>query len=271
MPFLFTACWRLGAGKMKLMKQGDNDLSGFFRIMEDVGISYDTKICQYLDIKYLLGIVKNKKYYVKRKKKFPDNREKDFPLFQKFPIRPANDEEKKMVIRSAQQEGELYNSIKRYQELSELLTSCWSIRTSENILMWDRGDSSRACIQSSIGDFVSSFDSRIGFYIWCGKILYDHFSKEMNAEHKIWFKEPCYSDEREIRFYFSTHFDKVVPDSPNEDNKEGVYLKINPQTMIRQIILSPYVDKECASTLRETFSNQYNIQTTFSGLELSRK
>ena len=56
----------------------------YFHIMEGVGINSETTICQYLDLEYLMKILNEDAYYVKRKKFFDDDREKDYPNYLHF-------------------------------------------------------------------------------------------------------------------------------------------------------------------------------------------
>ncbi len=252
----------------KRMSQEVNDTQGFFHMMKDVGIGYDTEICQYLNVEYLIGILKNNSYYVKRKESFKDKREKEFPLFMQFPLSPSNEEDKRLLVQSEQQKEEWYRDNKEYEELSHLLTACWTVRTNENILMWDRGNPCKACIQSTIGDFVSSFDSNMAFTIWCGRILYSLFSMATQPSQKLWIKEPFFSDEDEVRFYFSANFDKIEPDVPSNNDLDGISLKVNPIKMIHHITLSPYINYECAKILKAYFSKEYQISTSFSRIDL---
>ena len=189
----------------------------YFHIMEGVGINSETTICQYLDLEYLMKILNEDAYYVKRKKFFDDDREKDYPNYLHFVPVPIDPEYRiNHAADIAKQQEELNESNKQYKKQSYVLTSCWTVRTMENILMWDRGNKTRACIHSTIGDFVGSFERDLKFKIWCGRMFYEPFSKVVKFENKIWVKEPYFADEDEVRFYFSVSDDKVEPDTPKE-------------------------------------------------------
>ena len=277
MPFLIvlTARWRLGAEKrLSIVPQKKENEIRYFHIMEGVGINSETKICQYLDLEYLMKILNEEAYYVKRKKFFVDDREKDFPELLRFGLEPMDPEYRKdHAAEIAKRQVEWAKSVSQYKKQSYLLTSCWTVRTMENILMWDRGDKSRACIVSTIGDFVGSFEKDINYEIWCGRMFYEPFSKVIKFENKIWVKEPYFADENEIRFYFSSSFEKVEPDTPKEKEcpKKGVSLKVTPKQMMREIVLSPYLDKKCAETLSKSITNKYQINARPSLLDLSNK
>lgn len=250
----------------------EDNTKRFFHIMEDVGINRETKICQYLDLEYLMKILITDRYYVKRKKFFVDNREEEFPLFLRFALAPVYPEDRQEQEASfARQQKELSENINQYCEQSNVLTSCWTIRTMENVLMWDRGNKLKACIHSTIGDFVDSFDKSIEFNIWCGRIFYEAFSKVMLSKNKIWVKEPYFSDEEELRFYFSAEYDEIKPDVSNRCPEKGLSLKVNPKNMMKEIVLSPYIDRQCANDLMKHIGEKYGITTSVSAIDLSNK
>lgn len=250
------------------MPQDETSQIRFYRIMEDVGINSETKICQYLDLEYLLKILETNTYYVKRKKFFVDKREKNFPLYLSFAIAPVDPIYiKEHADDIARQQEKLNENIRRYQEQSNVLTSCWTVRTMENILMWDRGSKRRARIETTIGEFMGAFES-IDFTIWCGKMFYESFSKVMLSQNKIWVKEPYFSDEEEVRFYFSSSSDEVKPDIVTEGTEKGVFLKIDPKRMMRKIVLSPNINRKCANALSKAIKDKYGIEARPSSIEI---
>lgn len=254
-------------------QENENEIR-YFHIMEGVGINSETKICQCLDLKYLMKILNEESYYVKRKKFFVDDREKDFPELLRFGLEPMDPKYRKdHAAEIAKRQVEWAKSVSQYKKQSYLLTSCWTVRTMENILMWDRGAKSRACIVSTIGDFVGSFEKDINYEIWCGRMFYEPFSKVIKFENKIWVKEPYFADENEIRFYFSSSFEKVEADTPKEKEcpEKGVSLKVTPKQMMREIVLSPYLDKKCAESLSKAITDKYHINARLSFLDLSNK
>lgn len=256
------------------MPQKNENEIRYFHIMEGVGINSETMICQYLDLEYLMKILNEESYYVKRKKFFVDDREKDFPELLRFGLEPMDPEYRKdHAAEIAKRQVEWAKSVSQYKKQSYLLTSCWTVRTMENILMWDRGDKSRACIVSTIGDFVGSFEKDINYEIWCGRMFYEPFSKVIKFENKIWVKEPYFADENEIRFYFSSSFEKVEPDTTKDGEcpEKGVSLKVTPKQMMREIVLSPYLDKKCAESLSKAITDKYQINARPSLLDLSNK
>ena len=244
-----------------IMEQGNNIV---YKIMQDVGISSYTEICQYMNLDYLIALLSKKKYYINRKKKFVDKREKIIP-FKSCCILTRYDKEftPKQEI---EQENIIEATHKYEKESLLLLTSCWTERITENIMMWDRdGEHHKVCIKSTIGDFVEAF-GQMDYFIWCGKILYEHMQPSIINDDVIWYKEPYFSDEREIRFYFSKDFNKIMPDNTKDDHVE---LSVNIQCLIKEIILSPYIKKETAEEIKQLFQTQYGIKTNLSKISIA--
>lgn len=253
----------------KCIKAMDNTTQSsiLFRLMQDVGLGTDTEICQYMYLGHLISLLEKKKYYVKRKKEFPDMREKEIPhrfLFTEFTI-PNGKLSAEQVDRSKRKSESIHN----FEKVSSaLLTSCWTERITENILMWERGkdeDKPRVCIKSCIGDFVKAFEA-MDFTIWCGKMLYEPFYPVLMSDDIIWYKEPYFSDEREIRFYFSKDFDRVAPDDGIDNH---IDLPVDIQTLIHEIILSPDATKQDKENVLRLIE-PYNITVTSSKIETNQ-
>lgn len=233
--------------------------------MQDVGLGTDTEICQYMYLEHLEKLLETGYYYVRRKGKFSDKREKELPRrlhFTEFTI-PVGKPSSEQQDRSKRKN----ESIHKFEKVSSLLiTSCWTERITENVLMWERGKNKpKACIKSRIGDFVKAFGN-MGFTIWCGKMLYEPIYPVLMSDDIIWYKEPYFSDEREIRFYFSKKLDSVVPDDGTNDH---VRLLVNIQTLIHEITLSPNAtiqEKENVQRL----TKPYNITVKSSKIETNQ-
>ena len=234
-----------------------------FHIMQDVGLGNDTEICQYMALDYLKAILKTDKYFVKRKKLFIDKREKTIPLRLQFELTPYD---RRLSPEQIKRMDERNKAIQHFEtKSSSLLTSCWTERITENALLWDRdGERHKACIKTNVGDFVAAFGNT-KFEIWCGKMIYEPIHPILISEDIIWYKEPYFSDEREIRFYFSTDFSKIVSD---EENNDGVFLEVKKELLIHEIILSPYINKNAAEELKQSITEKYGIKTSISKIEI---
>ena len=245
-----------------------NNENGFrvFRLMRDVGLGNDTEICQYMDLKYLKSLLDTGNYFVKRKKLFVDRRERTIPFRLQFELTPAGSKLTPEQMIRMDERNRVVNYIEK--ESSLMLTSCWTERITENALMWDRGkERKKVCIKTKIGNFVEAFED-LKFTIWCGKIFYDSINPFLISTDIIWYKEPFFSDEREIRFYFSADFSKIMPDISCNDNKEGVFLPIKKDLLIQEIVLSPYIKKKEAEDIKNTITRTHGIKTTLSKIKL---
>lgn len=248
---------------MKETRQVNESGVRMFHIMQDVGLANDTEICQYLALDYLKAILKTDEYYVKRKRFFVDKREKTVPFRIRFELTPYGQLLTPEQIRRMDERNKTIQYFEK--ESSSLLTSCWTERTTENALMWDRdGERHKVCIKTTVGDFVAAFGNT-KFEIWCGKVIYEPINPVLMSEDIIWYKEPYFSDEREVRFYFSTEFGKIVSD---KENNEGVPFEVNKKLLIHEIVLSPYINKNAAEELEQSISKTYGIKTTISKIEV---
>lgn len=244
-----------------------NENESFFKMMQDVGISAETEICQYMRLDYLQSLLETSEYHVKRRNVFVDKREKALPNRLRFIPTPCESTGLSSSQRKLQ--DSLTSSIGYYEkEFAQLLTSCWTERISENALMWDRdGEKHKACIVSTIGNFVAALGNT-DFTIWCGKMIYEPLYPVLLSEDIVWYKEPYYSDEKEIRFYFSSDYNKVKPDNSKIDHMQ---LKVNLKDLIHKIILSPYIDKHEANEIKHNIESIYRISTTLSAIEINEK
>ena len=242
-----------------------NDNCTTIRLMQDVGLGMDTPICQYMNLDYLIALLKTEEYYVNRKKVFRDKKEETLShelVFSEFTIYNRQLSPKQIERSKKRQE-----SVHRFEKVSSsLLTSCWTERVSENALMWDRdGEKNKACIKSTIGSFVSSIHETY-FTIWCGKMIYEPIFPVLMSDDVIWYKQPYFSDEREIRFYFSKEMHSIIPDDDTSNHRR---FRVDRKTLIQEIVLSPYIEKTTAQILKECFEKKYNILTTISKIEIS--
>lgn len=235
------------------------------RIMQDVGLGTDTEICQYMRMDHLKKLLTNKEYFVNRKEKFIDKREQSIPFKLHFteisPVGSNLSPEQKKRCNERTKTIQYFNN-----ESLLLLTSCWTERITENALMWDRNSEIRkACIKSRIGNFFRAFGN-INYTIWCGKMLYEPIYPVLMSEDIIWYKEPYFSDEREIRFYFSKEFSRIVPDKVPGDSEK---FPVDIETLIHEIVFSPYAEEKDKDEIKGIISSQgYKIKTTSSNIKI---
>lgn len=221
--------------------------------------AYNTPICQYMRLDYLFRLLETQKYYVNRKRLFWDNREKDYPEKLKYTVEyyPGDG----IKTPPLNNKDELSNNIRLYKEKSYLLTSCWTLNMTENVLMWERGTDFKACIRSTIGQFIGAFRN-LELYIWCGDIEYKTFNQINTWEDKLWYKQPFFIGEDEFRFYFSKKLDAIEVD--DHDPCKPCLFDINPNDMINEIVLDPRIDRVAATKFKDTIQQKYGIYTMLS-------
>ena len=237
-----------------------------YLLMQDVGLGNDTPICQYMELEHLKTLLNSSNYFVNRKCRFSDMREKSFPFKLQFAITPAKCD--RPTIPQPDRQIEITEAAKRFRDSANLLTSCWTERITENVLWWERYKEDAACIISNIWCFTSSFKNIGNYTIWCGKMLYEPIQPVLLSDDIIWYKEPYFSDEREVRFYFSKSFAKVSAGDNVESDHEDFEVDLG--TLIQGIVLSPKVEKETMQEIEDMVNRLgLNVHVKPSKIELS--
>ena len=233
------------------------------RLMQDVGLTNETPISQYMDLDYFIKMMEAGRYYVKKKKMFKDKLEKDYPNNLKFCLHPVGGD--LPLPEQPNIQAILTENINTHKRLSNLLTSCWTMGENSNILMW-QSFTSRLGVQicSTIGDFAGSFINE-DYYIWCGKVQYESPQHMDSPIYKIWEKQCHFSDEREVRFIFSKSLEII---EIGKMNSNGVYLPVYPERMIHKVILSPFIDKGAAPMMASMLHKKYSISVDILNVEM---
>ena len=222
----------------------------------------NTPISQYMRLDYLFRLLETQNYFVNRKRFFLDNREKDYPENLKYAIEYYPGDGLKTLPSKLQKT--LSHNIRLYKDKNALLTSCWTLNQEEDVLMWERGTDIKACIKSTIGDFISSFEN-LNLYIWCGDIEYKSFDQIKSWEEKLWYKQPYFQAEEEFRFYFSKSLETLELDDC--DPCKPYSFDVNPKEMIKEIVLDPNIDKVAATAYKEMIQQKYGIITKLSRID----
>ena len=225
--------------------------------MSDVGITKETIIYHYMEIKYLCGMLDNGTFHISRKCYFKDKYEKELLTKKKwFAFSLIGDnvhQQNTNVIQESINKRRMQFKIQ-----SSLLTSCWSLGPRENSLMWENYATvaNGICIKTTIGKFAESLcvDS---YELLCGKIQYMSREQTTNIKDAEWMKNPEYLGENEIRFYFKEIHQLPFP---IHDKKDAVYVGIDYRTLIDKIILSPGMPKDEKQRWREYLSKAYMIK-----------
>lgn len=222
-------------------------------------VDMDMPICKYMDLDYFICMMEKCKFYIRIKKEFEDKRESRLPLKRLFmPFEAHKTPTQDELEECAKKEKE---RVLTYQEISKWPTSCWTMKTYENYLMWKAYTSNcGVCIKTTVRKFINAVDYS-HFDLICAKVLYDGF--DFVGKNDIVSKDRYYEDERELRFYFE-------PLEALSENTNFIELPIAPAEMIDSVILSPRIHPVCARKIADFLSEKYTIKTSLSQIELSR-
>ena len=221
----------------------------------------DIQIRRYMDLDKLIVLLETNKLVAKRRKEYTDEHESLPPLMYTFAVTPCG-EHPQMSVKE-----KIFTQAKRYSEIRELPTSCWTKNNHESYLMWKSYASNMGvCIQSSshrlIQSLTNSEDIKVNDYdIYCGSMNYYQAVKVPMREEWMFWKDREFSDEKEFRFYFE--FNK-------DDNKDDSIklIPINPSILIEKVILSPFIDINARHKLASILQREYGINVEPSKIKI---
>lgn len=159
------------------------------------------------------------------------------------------------LISKKEQEQSAYLHNKLQNAINTMYTSCWTLETQENYLMWKSYTPNEGGIriESTINDFVNSINEN-KFDIYIGKIKYSNCKLKKDIQDTLFFKQNYYKNEQEIRFYFkSKTLDKDKFDLP-----PILYLKVNPEKLIKKIITSPFIKRGNSVKIINELTSKYS-------------
>lgn len=132
-----------------------------------------------------------------------------------------------------------------------LHTSCWSQNTREDVLMWKAYNASIR-IKTSIKKILDAINTDYVDMVFCNAIEYKSEQPLYNVVDAMFCKNKAYHNENEFRFYF--------------DGVKDNYCIINPQGLIDNVMVSPFISRE-AKLLLEYVSNEFpNLNITESSI-----
>lgn len=229
-----------------------------FIIMEEV--DNNLTIYQYMDLDFLLRLLKKQEYYVKTKKYFSDKHECRLPIKSLFRIAPVGENDNDI---KDQTPNDYLIKSRQFHESGNLLTACWTEHNGENMLMWKNFTSKLGvCIKSTIAKFIASF-KKDDFVICCGRMFYEGIKYHNDNLERLFIKDKAFKGEEEIRFYF------IPSDKIDTSKMKGLSIAVDPEDMIDEIILSPYIDKIAANELKEFIAREYKVKVNQSKIELN--
>lgn len=229
-----------------------------FIIMD--GVDENLTIYQYMDLDYLLHLLKKQEYYVKPKKYFSDKHECRLPIKSLFRIAPVGENDNDI---KDQTPNDYLIKSRQFHESGNLLTACWTEHNGENVLMWKNFTSKLGvCIKSTIANFIASF-KKDDFVICCGRMFYEGIKYHNDNIERLFIKDKAFKGEEEIRFYF------IPSDKIDTSKMKGLSIDVDPKVMINEIILSPYIDKIAANELKAYLKGEYDVKVKQSQIELN--
>ena len=234
-----------------------NDLSiNDYRLINGIYVHKDIDderlnmpIFRYMPFEYLLSLIKENRLYIANRSSFTDLTEQGNILNLKF-------ESTMLVVnRNKKMEKKMSDRIKERRESAyNVCASCWTKDTytygNESFLMWKCYSGSKICcrIETTIGDLINSISTKgITEDIVLSEMNYVDFQQNKymgNIQHYLFEKPLAYTGEQEVRLYVMS-------------NDEKIYLEINPFTMIRKILISPFIDNDFSKILIKYLKSEF--------------
>lgn len=210
----------------------------------------DREICQYMRLDYLIQLLETRKYYVSRRRVFPDLNESYQNKEMNFPMNVAHGDDS-------------YSQKDRpipYVDIIHCPTSCWTLKTSESYLMWKSyATEIGVCIKSTVHNLIASLELDLAIdgkdTVVCGSMLYENICPTYNEEKQLFSKDIVYSDENEFRFYF------YLSDDNTKRTTNFCLIPVDPNVMIDKIILSPFICKDASEKIARMIKCSYGIDS----------
>ena len=212
----------------------------------------DRVICQYMRLDYLLQLLETRKLYAKRRRENDDANEEYYKKYLEFGFSIAGN--------SVMPQIEKPDRNLTYKDIVDCPISCWTKTERESYLMWKSyAGETGVRIKSSIHNLIASLQLDLekdgADKLYCGFMHYCENLLPSNDEEKQMFsKDEVYKDEDEIRFYF------ILSDDSNRKNTTHRLIPIDPNVMIDEIRLSPFLCKEAADKLARMIKCSYGFE-----------
>lgn len=233
----------------------------FYRICDGSG---DRPICQYMRLDYLLQLLETGKYFLRRRRNFIDSGERHIKY--KFDLGiTAIDEGIPLPSRESKRTRE---NVISYTDIVNCPTSCWTKADHESFLMWKSYASEiGVCVKTTVYKVISSLLIDLGKKpnenrLLCGTMNYYKEKNLIAEERQLFGKNLVYADEDEFRFYFHLVFD-------TDKKTEGVYVPVDTNLMINEVLLSPFICKDTAESLAEMIQRHYKIDANPSRIDIN--
>lgn len=212
----------------------------------------DKVICQYMRLDYLIQLLETNKLYAKRRRENNDANEGYYKQYLEFGISIADN--------NGESHSESQKRNLTYKDIVDCPISCWTKTERESYLMWKSyAGEIGVRIKSSIHNLIASLQLDLekdgNDKIYCGSMNYCQNLLPSNDEEKQFFsKDDVYTEEDEFRFYF------ILSDDSNRKSTTHRLIPIDPNVMIDEILLSPFLCKEAANKLIRMIKCSYGFE-----------
>lgn len=211
---------------------------------------------------YLIQLLETRRYYVKRRRTFEDANEsyKNYKLSFAFST----------VGRNCAQQPKTEERLIPYTDIIHCPTACWSKHNRESYLMWKSyATEIGACIKTTVHHFIASLQIDIDPVgsknkVICGSMNYDYFKPSTIEDKQLFDKDIVYADENEFRFYFLLASDS----EKKKDDNNVIYVPVDTDVMIDEILLSPFICKDAACKIARMIKCSYDINAKVSNIKL---
>lgn len=205
------------------------------------------KIYRYIDLLTFLQISGQHRFYVSRKKEFPDLFEKGYAISSKylmFHFAPVGE-------KNLEQYKDIWDKNDKNKSLIETVpVSCWTLKEDEDYYAWKANNKVPITIriETTVGDLLKAFDTKTK--IFAGKVIYKDSARGSPDYMSLYSKRKSYQCEEEYRFCFpEKSTDK------KENTTSGIYISLKSTDWIKSINISTLGDYELANAFCSFIKN----------------
>ena len=222
-------------------------------------VDIDTPICRYMSYQHLLKMLDERQFFVAIRNTFDDVNECNLPITDMHIFYDAHANISPEQLKS--DSDRLDKQRERQQEMGNLPTSCWTLRSTESYLMWKAyANKDGVCIRSTIRKLINCLDYD-GYDAVCVKMLYGSYSR--SNEYNVITKDIYYDDERELRFFFVPQNDTItIPD-------KYVNFPITSQSFIEEVVTSPEMSEYKSMLCVNEMMGKYHLSAHKSRLSIN--
>ncbi len=212
----------------------------------------NTKICLYMPCHHFLNNLEKGELFIKKKKMFEDNGERQLPIGSLFTTMAVdkNVPPQRVNHQEIQRRIELFQ---KYPTCGGLLTSCWTMREEENYFMWYvYAHKFGVRVMTTIEKFITSIRTN-DYYLICGEMMYKKKPEMKSLISNLFWKQIYYLDEQEFRFILFPTNDDI----DDNDEEKGLAIPIDWNLLEPQVLLSPFLKESCLTEKLHEYEGRY--------------